>query len=88
MDFIERECQGLVKVAAVPEASYLLWLDARELGTSPGLALEKAGVYLTDGGAFSARGFVRVNFGCERATLEAGLERVKVACDNVQEGKT
>ena len=78
--FLERECGDLVKVAAPAESTYLLWLDARKLGASPGLFLSQRGVYLTDGAAFGARGFVRLNFCCSRETLEVGLERIKEAC--------
>jgi cystathionine beta-lyase len=42
--------------------------------------LSQRGVYLTDGAAFGARGFVRLNFCCSRETLEEGLERIKGAC--------
>ena len=78
--FLERECGDLVKVAAPAESTYLLWLDARKLGASPGLFLSQRGVYLTDGAAFGARGFVRLNFCCSRAVLDEGLERIKDAC--------
>ena len=78
--FLERECGDLLEVAAPAESTYLLWLDARNLGASPGLFLSQRGVYLTDGAAFGARGFVRLNFCCSRETLEVGLERIKEAC--------
>jgi len=80
VSFLERECGDLVKVAAPAESTYLLWLDARKLGASPGLFLSQRGVYLTDGAAFGARGFVRLNFCCSRAVLDEGLERIKDAC--------
>ena len=78
--FLERECSDFLEVAAPAESTYLLWLDARKLGASPGLFLSQRGVYLTDGAAFGARGFVRLNFCCSRETLEVGLERIKEAC--------
>ena len=79
--FLERECSDLLTVAAPAESTYLLWLDARKLGASPGLFLSQRGVYLTDGAAFGARGFVRLNFGCHRDTLDEGLRRLKAAVD-------
>lgn len=60
-----------------PEATYLGWLDARELGVDdPAAAAEAVGVGLSDGGDFGFRGFLRLNFGCPRSTLEEGLRRL------------
>ena len=44
-------------------------------------SLKNARVALNDGAAFGTggEGFVRLNFGCPRATLQEGLERVKKA---------
>ncbi|KAJ1454084.1 pyridoxal phosphate-dependent transferase [Pelagophyceae sp. CCMP2097] len=69
-----------LKIPAVPEASYLLWIDATALGVaSPALHFEKFGVGLTDGAAFGRRGFVRLNFACTRETLDKGLGRIRAA---------
>jgi cystathionine beta-lyase len=67
-----------------PEATYLGWLDCRELGLEPDpcrFFLERARVALSDGAAFGApgRGFVRVNFGTSRAILSEVLERMAKA---------
>ncbi len=60
-----------------PEATYLAWLDARGLDVAePAAAAEAAGVGLSDGAAFGAPGFLRLNFGCPRATLDTGLRRL------------
>jgi len=67
-----------------PEGTFLAWLDCREAGI-PGnphqFFLERAGVALNDGPPFGAggEGFVRLNFGCPRATLTEALERMRVA---------
>jgi cystathionine beta-lyase len=67
-----------------PEATYLAWLDCRQAGI-PGnpheFFLEKAKVALNDGPPFGrgGEGFVRLNFGCPRSTLEEALERMKNA---------
>jgi len=62
------------------EATYLAWIDTRPLGLpQPGRFFEQAGVGLSDGEHFEGEGFVRLNFGCPRATLLAGLERMKRA---------
>ena len=62
------------------EGTYLGWMDVRELGL-PALAehFERHGLGLNDGAAFGAPGFLRFNFGCPRATLEAGLTRLERA---------
>jgi len=63
------------------EATYLAWIDARGLGVEhPEKLFEAAGVGLSRGSDFGFQGWVRLNFGCPRATLEAALERMSVAC--------
>jgi cystathionine beta-lyase len=68
-----------------PEATYLTWLDCRQAGipeiTPCDFFLNKARVAVNDGASFGpgGEGFVRVNFGCPRATLVEALERMKVA---------
>jgi cystathionine beta-lyase len=67
-----------------PQATYLLWIDCREanLPVAPDkFFLEHAKVALNDGAWFGAggEGFVRLNFGCPRATLTEGLTRMRDA---------
>jgi cystathionine beta-lyase len=65
------------------EGTYLAWIDAREMKLErPGEFFESAGVQLWDGADFAGEGFVRLNFGCPREQLKAGLERMRRACDN------
>ncbi len=60
-----------------PEATYLGWLDARDLGVDdPAAAAEAVGVGLSDGADFGQHGFLRLNFGCPRSTLDEGLRRL------------
>ena len=66
------------------EATYLAWIDARETGLdAPQRSLEAAGVGLSDGAEFGPgdayRGFLRLNFGCARATLDEALARMQRA---------
>ena len=67
-----------------PEGTYLAWLDCREAGI-PGdpheFFLQHAKVALNDGATFGTggEGFVRLNFGCPRATLEEGLDKMRAA---------
>ncbi|HSH71229.1 MAG TPA: hypothetical protein VK997_15005, partial [Deferrisomatales bacterium] len=59
------------------EATYLAWIDARELPVSDPVGFfEAAGVGLSDGKEFGAPGFVRLNFGCPRSLLEQALDRM------------
>jgi cystathionine beta-lyase len=65
---------------AVPEATYLAWLDCT--GAGPAAAdpfsffLNQARVALSDGSLFGGQGFVRLNFGCPRSRLTEALERM------------
>jgi cysteine-S-conjugate beta-lyase len=82
VDFVRREMPRLTVVA--PEATYLAWLDCRESGI-PGspyqFFLDRARVALSNGRDFGTGGeeFVRLNFGCPRATLMEALGRMKAA---------
>jgi cysteine-S-conjugate beta-lyase len=60
------------------EATYLAWLDARELDLPhPAKFFEDHGVGLSDGVPFGAPpGFLRLNFGCPRAQLDEALNRM------------
>ena len=63
-----------------PQATYLAWLDCRSLALdNPVSFFEQAGVGLSDGSDFGHHGFVRLNFGCPRATLDDGIERIRHA---------
>lgn len=64
-----------------PEATYLAWLDCRDLNLPQSPAkffLENARVALNDGMDFGkpGKGFVRLNFGCSRDVLTEALERM------------
>jgi cysteine-S-conjugate beta-lyase len=59
------------------EATYLAWIDTREAQIGePAAFFEAAGVGLSDGAQFGGPGFVRLNFGCPRSTLEQALARM------------
>jgi cysteine-S-conjugate beta-lyase len=86
-DFLVQQVRAtLPGVAVAPaEATYLAWLDCRgaaKAGRDPyTFFLERARVALNDGVAFGpgGAGFVRMNFGCPRALLAEGLERMRAA---------
>lgn len=67
------------------EATYLAWIDAREFAHQHGIAnpaqyFETHGLGLSDGAAFGAPGFVRLNFGTRRMLLDEALQRLNAAC--------
>lgn len=75
------------------EATYLAWIDARQFCQHRGIEhvqryFENAGVGLSNGADFgcgapgapgNCDGFVRLNFGCPRALLDAALDRIQAA---------
>lgn len=76
VDFIRTRCPGL---AVRPgEATYLAWIDARGMKVdNPANHFEKnAGLFLSDGAYFGWPGWVRFNFGCPRARVLDGLEKI------------
>jgi cystathionine beta-lyase len=85
--FVRDELPG-VKMNS-PEATYLAWLDCRDLDLQPSpyeFFLNEARVALNNGRDFGqeGRGFVRLNFGCPRATLEQGLMRMREALERAR----
>jgi cystathionine beta-lyase len=64
------------------EATYLAWIDTRALELEdPASFFEQAGVGLACGKPFEGPGFVRLGFGCPRATLMKALERMRVSME-------
>ena len=63
------------------EATYLAWLDARQLALPEAAKFfEDHGVGLSDGVPFGApQGFLRLNFGCPRMQLDDALNRMAEA---------
>jgi cystathionine beta-lyase len=69
---------------AKPQGTYLAWLDCRQAGIQGNpydFFLNEARVALNNGLTFGTggEGFVRLNFGCPRATLVEALARMKTA---------
>lgn len=84
VDFVQKNLPG-VKIT-IPQATYLAWLDFSELVESGKIQdnayefiLKNARVALNNGPTFGTGGknFVRLNFGCPRALLQEGLERIQ-----------
>ena len=66
------------------EATCLAWIDCRDMCAArkidnPQRFFESAGVGLSNGAEFGLHGFVRLNFGCPRSTLEEALRRMSTA---------
>jgi cystathionine beta-lyase len=89
MDFLLKymsENISLIKPVK-PEATYLIWLDFRELKMDPvqlrKFLIEKAKLGLSDGPLFGAEGagFQRMNIACPREKIEIALKRLRKAID-------
>ncbi|MCR5131562.1 MAG: PatB family C-S lyase [Prevotella sp.] len=71
-----------------PQASFLVWLDCRELGLSHDelvdLFVNKARLALNDGAMFGpgGEGFMRLNVGTQRSLLQEALSRLKEAIEH------
>ncbi len=84
-EFLQR---NIPKIKAYPpQASFLLWLDCRELGLSQealvDLFVNKAGLALNDGSMFGpgGEGYMRMNIGCPRSVLDKAMNALKKAVD-------
>ncbi len=85
--FVEEFCrQNMPAIKPLrPDASFLVWLDCRDLGLDHNALIElfvsKAGLALNDGEMFNpgGQGFMRLNVGCSRAVLSEAMERLKNA---------
>ncbi len=93
IDYIETRLHGIR--TTVPDATYLAWLDCNDLiregrimGSAQKFFLENARVGLNEGADFGpgGEGFVRLNFGCPRATLVEALDKIEAALSRAQEG--
>jgi len=86
-DFAAKSLPGISPVR--PDASFLVWLDARALDAKIGgvhrFLVERAGVNLYDGRVYGpgGEGFVRLNVGCPRPVLEKALARMEAAISSI-----
>lgn len=87
MHFVEGYIQRHIPLIKVypAQASFLLWLDCRELGLIQEelvrLFIEEAGLALNDGSIFGKEGvgYMRLNIGCPRSVLQKALQRLEKA---------
>ncbi len=92
IDFMEEYLKAnMPKMGMIrPQASYLVFLDARGLGLPHDELVEffvrEAKVGMNDGAMFGegGSGFMRMNLGCPRATLVRALEQIKGAYDKIK----
>ena len=90
-DFIKEYCEANIpKIKPnLPDATYLVWLDCRELGMNNdelrSFMIEKAKIGLNEGYTFgrSLTGFMRLNAACPRSVLEKALRQLKEAVDQL-----
>ena len=86
VDFIQENFPNLPVTR--PEGTYLDWVDCRPLNLQPDpykFFLDNAHVAFSDGAAFDAPGFIRINYATTRDTLMEGLNRMQraLAADKV-----
>ncbi|MDE6856047.1 MAG: aminotransferase class I/II-fold pyridoxal phosphate-dependent enzyme, partial [Muribaculaceae bacterium] len=88
--FVEAYCREKIPgvKALRPDASYLVWLDCRDLGLSHdeliNLFVNKARVALNDGAMFGQEGsgLMRLNVGAPRESIKEILDRIAKAIQN------
>lgn len=72
-----------------PDATYLMWLDCRDLGLNNqelhDFMIQKAGLGLNDGYAFgrNLNGYMRLNAACPRSVLERALQQLEAAVNSL-----
>jgi cystathionine beta-lyase len=81
------EMPGIKMVS--PEGTYLAWLDCRQAGLTESpydFFLKNARIAFNNGDMFGTggKGFVRMNFGCTRSTLNEALNRMKSALEKLK----
>jgi cystathionine beta-lyase len=92
IDFTDRFLKERIPAikAILPQASYLVFLDCRELGLSQpelvSLFVEGAHLALNDGAIFGKEGtgFMRLNVATPRSVLQKALEQLEKACNERQ----
>ena len=90
-DFIKEYCQTYIpKIKPnIPDATYLVWLDCRELGMDNEelhrFMIQDAKLGLNDGDTFGhhLNGFMRLNAACPRSVLQKALEQLQNAVNHL-----
>lgn len=90
-DFVVDYCEKHIpKIRTyAPDATYLMWLDCRDLGLSNealhDFMIQKAKLGLNDGCAFgrSLNGYMRLNAACPRSILEQAMRQLEAAVNSL-----
>lgn len=90
-DFIKDYCAKYIpKIKPnLPDATYLVWLDCRDLGLNneelKNFMIKKAKLGLNEGDKFgrSLNGFMRLNAACPKSVLEEAMKQLKDAVDEL-----
>ena len=87
VDYCEKHISKIRTYA--PDATYLMWLDCRDLGLSNealhDFMIQKAKLGLNDGCAFgrSLNGYMRLNVACPRSVLEQAMRQLEAAVNSL-----
>ncbi|WP_295742443.1 MalY/PatB family protein [uncultured Oscillibacter sp.] len=92
-DFVADYCaKHIPKIkTCAPDATYLMWLDCRDLGLDNQVLhdfmIRKAGLGLNDGCSFgrSLNGFMRLNAASPRSVLEQAMKQLEAAVNSLQQ---
>jgi len=86
VEYVVKELQKTKLIRPVPpEATYMIWLDCREMGMDTGelnkFFIYKAGVGMSKGTVFGpgGEGFMRMNIACPLDTLKRAIDNIKNA---------
>ncbi len=87
--FVAEYCAAHIPAikARIPDATYLMWLDCRDLHMSQQalnrFMIEKAHLGLSSGTGFAPEleGFMRLNAACPRATLQKAMDQLRAAVE-------
>lgn len=91
-DFIADYCKNRISkiCPSMPDATYLVWLDCRELGLDDAalkeFMIKKAKLGLNPGSSFtrSLSGFMRLNAACPRSVLKKAMEQLEEAVNGLE----
>ena len=86
-DYVVRYCEERIPQIKTyaPDATYLMWLDCRDLGLSNEelrtFMIEKAKLGFNEGWSFgrSLNGYMRLNAACPRSVLEQAMKQLEAA---------
>lgn len=73
----------------IPESTYLIWLDCRDLGMDDSqlndFMVQKARLGMNSGASFGTggEGYMRLNVACPRSVLEQAMENLKLAVNSL-----